>query len=341
VILFSLAVDVCSGLRKQETVWKTADPSHVFIPTRLKHDWMDKIVPGPLLARLTVSDGQGHGAYWWSASVAVGIDYRPDDALPPTIPVIGFGAGLPNGVHLSWPLPQTPSTSAYRIGMGCAWAVTAGARACTLREYTTYMHALRSSSPGHTQSDSSPSLEASRVCMEGAVGCSANADGELDAFEGNDVVRIALRSAKAKAYMLSGARSMAAVPFDSDATAASKRQQARALRNRVAQSVGVDVDALMRSSRATGGPKPIPPIGSRFDLGLLLEAEGKRVGVEVGVQHATFSEALAVTWPSLSVLFLVDPWLHLASEDNYIDSANVAQSKQDAILSVCSCVYCL
>ncbi len=44
------------------------------------------------------------------------------------------------------------------------------------------------------------------------------------------------------------------------------------------------------SGRVTVSSVPIPAVPSRFDFGALLTAEGKRVGVEVGVQEGRYLE---------------------------------------------------
>jgi hypothetical protein len=68
---------------------------------------------------------------------------------------------------------------------------------------------------------------------------------------------------------------------------------------------------------------------TRYELGALLTAEGKRVGIEIGVQHGFYTEVLLSTWLSAEVVFALDPW---ESQENYVDYANV--NNQDSIFRV-------
>jgi len=74
-------------------------------------------------------------------------------------------------------------------------------------------------------------------------------------------------------------------------------------------------------------PVLLPPIMYRKDLGILLEAEGKRKGVELGVKTGQFSEIILKEWKSCESYLLVDAWRHL---DNYVDKTNFMNDEQDA-----------
>lgn len=84
-------------------------------------------------------------------------------------------------------------------------------------------------------------------------------------------------------------------------------------------------------SSAFGASKTKGLIPPRFraDIALILEKDGLKTGVEIGVQRAIFSESLLKRWPSCTRFYLVDPWGHQGGNQNYIDSANVEQSEQE------------
>ena len=65
-------------------------------------------------------------------------------------------------------------------------------------------------------------------------------------------------------------------------------------------------------------------VESRDDFPLALAMMNQRVGtiVEVGVRLAEFSVRMLTLWPGGKYI-LVDPWEHVASRDEYFDSANV------------------
>lgn len=74
----------------------------------------------------------------------------------------------------------------------------------------------------------------------------------------------------------------------------------------------------------------MPIFIEREGLGALLEREGLRSGVELGVQRGQYAQTLLSTWPSNRRYVLVDLWAPL---DAYHDLANVDQAAQDAIMS--------
>lgn len=77
---------------------------------------------------------------------------------------------------------------------------------------------------------------------------------------------------------------------------------------------------------------PINPPKSRDEIGKILEYEGHKIGVELGVQYGNFANRILQDWKSFEKLYLVDIWMQL---DNYIDSANVNNTEQDIIYNTC------
>ena len=65
---------------------------------------------------------------------------------------------------------------------------------------------------------------------------------------------------------------------------------------------------------------------TRNDLGHILNNEGMRTGVELGVKKGDFAHVLLSTWHSASMYVLVDVWHEL---DNYTDIANVHNNLQE------------
>jgi hypothetical protein len=76
--------------------------------------------------------------------------------------------------------------------------------------------------------------------------------------------------------------------------------------------------------------KPLPVLQNRNELGALLEKEGLKVGVEIGVQRGGFAEITLGAWTSASKYYLIDPWKH---QNNYADGANVNNNEQEQILN--------
>lgn len=100
------------------------------------------------------------------------------------------------------------------------------------------------------------------------------------------------------------------------------------------------VDSIAEGDRVAAGcapdsgysPRTIPPVPSRMDFGALLSSEGKRVGIEIGVQAGRYFEALLATWHTAQLVFGVDPWSH---QEIYEDTANVAQAEQNEFFNTC------
>ena len=82
--------------------------------------------------------------------------------------------------------------------------------------------------------------------------------------------------------------------------------------------------------------RQIPPadfdgrIKWRWQIGQLLENEGKLNGAELGVQLGVFSQQMLSNWPSCKSYMLVDVW-DLSENVNYNDPANVGKDKQGVI----------
>eukprot|EP01060_Flectonema_neradi_P024812 TRINITY_DN3368_c5_g1_i1.p1 TRINITY_DN3368_c5_g1~~TRINITY_DN3368_c5_g1_i1.p1 ORF type:complete len:276 (+),score=43.58 TRINITY_DN3368_c5_g1_i1:42-869(+) len=68
----------------------------------------------------------------------------------------------------------------------------------------------------------------------------------------------------------------------------------------------------------------------RWQIGQLLESEGKLHGAELGVQLGKFSQMILSNWPSCKSYMLVDVW-DLSDNANYRDAANVGKEKQGVI----------
>ena len=72
----------------------------------------------------------------------------------------------------------------------------------------------------------------------------------------------------------------------------------------------------------------LPPMRYRSDLGgLLRRLDLHGPGVELGVQRGIFTETVLRGWQQCSVYVQVDIWAPL---ENYLDGANVQQTRQDA-----------
>lgn len=72
--------------------------------------------------------------------------------------------------------------------------------------------------------------------------------------------------------------------------------------------------------------------GHRNEIGKILEKEGHKIGVELGVQRGHFVDKILTNWKSCERFYLVDIWAQL---DNYIDNANMDNVKQEAIYQEC------
>lgn len=74
------------------------------------------------------------------------------------------------------------------------------------------------------------------------------------------------------------------------------------------------------SRRGTG----LPTFNYRHGIGDILQAEGARTGVEIGVQRGIFAAELLSRWPSCRKYVLVDLW---ACQTAFKDHSNVENSK--------------
>jgi FkbM family methyltransferase len=80
------------------------------------------------------------------------------------------------------------------------------------------------------------------------------------------------------------------------------------------------------TTAASEGPKPLPPISFRTDLGRICEEEHFKVGIELGVQRGIFAEQTLKQWKSCEKYVLVDLW---GNQNNYRDAANVGNEKHN------------
>jgi len=62
--------------------------------------------------------------------------------------------------------------------------------------------------------------------------------------------------------------------------------------------------------RQDPGAALLPIIDSRGQLAIILQNEGKTVGVEIGVQSGGFSETILKTWAKCEKYIMIDPWMH-------------------------------
>lgn len=72
----------------------------------------------------------------------------------------------------------------------------------------------------------------------------------------------------------------------------------------------------------------MPTFKTRNDLGKIMEGENFTRGIELGVQRGIYSKTILSQWKSCTEYHLVDIW---ASQENYVDGANVDQRQQDKI----------
>lgn len=77
---------------------------------------------------------------------------------------------------------------------------------------------------------------------------------------------------------------------------------------------------------------PVNPPNTRDEIGKMLEFEGHKIGVELGVQHGYFANRILQDWKSFEKFYLIDIWMQL---DNYVDSANVNNQQQEIIYNTC------
>ena len=65
-------------------------------------------------------------------------------------------------------------------------------------------------------------------------------------------------------------------------------------------------------------PKPIPPIKSRGEIPWLLQEEGMRTGVEIGVDQGDFSDWILRIWTSCERYTAIDLWQHQVSNSSIL-----------------------
>lgn len=78
--------------------------------------------------------------------------------------------------------------------------------------------------------------------------------------------------------------------------------------------------------QALSCPKPFIPPPKRAQIGSLLEQEGMKVGLELGVQKGIFAEETLRQWSGCERYVLVDLWSH---QEHYKDLANVDNNAHD------------
>eukprot|EP01062_Namystynia_karyoxenos_P047883 TRINITY_DN3628_c0_g2_i1.p1 TRINITY_DN3628_c0_g2~~TRINITY_DN3628_c0_g2_i1.p1 ORF type:complete len:304 (+),score=93.49 TRINITY_DN3628_c0_g2_i1:106-1017(+) len=86
----------------------------------------------------------------------------------------------------------------------------------------------------------------------------------------------------------------------------------------------------LAAERATRTGKRPPPLWRtprwRWELGGILNSEGKRHGAEIGVQQAKFSAQILRHWHACTKYILIDVW---EPQENYVDDANKDKKVQD------------
>ena len=82
-----------------------------------------------------------------------------------------------------------------------------------------------------------------------------------------------------------------------------------------------------RDGECPGPQKPIRTTKTRSEFGQVMEEEGFRVGVELGVKAGDFALVTLRAWKSSEEYWLVDLW---APQENYKDEANVDQRGHNA-----------
>lgn len=70
----------------------------------------------------------------------------------------------------------------------------------------------------------------------------------------------------------------------------------------------------------------VSPFKKRTDLGAVMELQGFKRGIELGVQRGGFARSMLGKWPNCSEYHLVDLWSY---QENYKDFANVNNKIQD------------
>eukprot|EP01064_Diplonema_japonicum_P034622 TRINITY_DN7242_c0_g1_i1.p1 TRINITY_DN7242_c0_g1~~TRINITY_DN7242_c0_g1_i1.p1 ORF type:complete len:312 (+),score=67.06 TRINITY_DN7242_c0_g1_i1:63-938(+) len=121
-----------------------------------------------------------------------------------------------------------------------------------------------------------------------------------------------------------------------DETVKEMREAVRLLGARMADG---KTTSKVKKAQSPNSPTPpsdpprddaVIPIGYRprwrWELGEILQREGKRHGAEIGVQQGEFSAMVLTNWKCASTYMVVDVW---ETQENYRDIANVDQAGQD------------
>ena len=81
-------------------------------------------------------------------------------------------------------------------------------------------------------------------------------------------------------------------------------------------------------------PKPIPPIKSRGEIPWLLQEEGMRTGVEIGVDQGDFSDWILRIWTSCERYTAIDLWQHqVGSYLQHLENSNDCSSLLDSCMT--------
>ena len=72
----------------------------------------------------------------------------------------------------------------------------------------------------------------------------------------------------------------------------------------------------------------VPTFKTRMELPKILQNEGFKIGIELGVQYGHYSQRMLSKWTNCTEYHLVDVWAH---QENYEDYANVRQEEQEDI----------
>lgn len=275
--------------------------------------------------RLTSDIFQNSFSFLTNFKYEVEFEFRPSAPLPPTIPLIGYGKGF-TSVTPALPTPSTFTDHAFRLGMACFY--NNGNAACLLAQLAEYVHTnVRSAGYKSTLCRGTPSFDAFGL-NDGTRALSRILKaqyGEAPIAGKHGLMSVPLQTSSGTGSALTCGEQTVKAATDRSPIMHAQLAAGRALRDRIVSESGVVIDA----EEHAGFPKPIPPIPSRLDFGALLTAEGKRIGIEVGVQRGLNLEALLLTWPTCELVFAVDPW---DTQENYVDIANF--NDQDAVFNV-------
>jgi hypothetical protein len=311
------------AMQPNQIVMQPIDVSFLF-----EYYGISPIKEGPVDLRLSWRQPMSKPEDDLIAHFRIPFDYQPNAPLPQTIPLLGHGPGL-SPVTPDIPTPSTTHSTVYRIGMSCYYANNA--QPCNITQFARHAKLVLSS--------------AEPVGSSGSSGCPKLM--ELDDYALNDVTRLLARSLIVRYGEKAGVHSTrnvvsspvslawtAGLSGHRETSGSCEGRSASTLEARVKSGAALRAKLIAESGfvvdeRWSGYPKPIPPLPTRYELGALLTAEGKRVGIEIGVQHGFYTEVLLSTWLSAEVVFALDPW---ESQENYVDYANV--NNQDSIFRV-------